>query len=405
MSDNNLDSTQQFYVSRGLKIPDNVRVARYQRLPEMGPNILFFSGGTALHKFSKQLKNFTHNSVHFMTPYDSGGSSAELRAAFDMPAIGDLRARLMALADESVRGMPEIFKLFSYRLSKHANPGELLSELNDMVTGKHPLINAVSEPMRQLIVNQLQFFSDSKPDNFDLHGASIGNLIIAGGYLNNGRHLDPIVFLFSKLVEVKGIVRLTVNDNYHLAVDLEDGKHIIGQHQMTGKEHPPISSKITNMQLSSDLEKIAPVHSCLPEKHRQFILNADLICFPPGSFYSSIMASLLPKGVGSAIAQNDNAKVYIPSLGDDPEMLDLTTDDAIQALLDYMAKDLEQQVPVNQLLSHVLIDSQRSDILKQLNRAKWQALGIQIIEADLITDESAPYYDTEKLIHAILSFT
>ena len=76
-------------VCRTASIPDPLRISRYQKIPELGPRILFFSGGTALTGLSRELKKFTHNSIHFVSPFDSGGSSAKLRHAFDMPAIGD----------------------------------------------------------------------------------------------------------------------------------------------------------------------------------------------------------------------------------------------------------------------------------------------------------------------------
>jgi 2-phospho-L-lactate transferase/gluconeogenesis factor (CofD/UPF0052 family) len=62
-----------------------------------------------------------------ITPFDSGGSSAEIRKAFKMLAVGDLRNRLMALADQSVKGNPEIFLLFSYRFDANATQAELLT--------------------------------------------------------------------------------------------------------------------------------------------------------------------------------------------------------------------------------------------------------------------------------------
>lgn len=93
-------------VTRTGSVPDPIRISRYHKAPELGPRILFFSGGTALDQLSKKLKNFTHNSIHLVTPFDSGGSSAKLRHAFDMPAIGDLRSRMIALADETITGHP-----------------------------------------------------------------------------------------------------------------------------------------------------------------------------------------------------------------------------------------------------------------------------------------------------------
>ena len=66
--------------------------------PPLGPRLVFFTGGTALRDLSRQLIHYTHNSVHLVTPFDSGGSSAALRRSFAMPAVGDIRNRLLALA-------------------------------------------------------------------------------------------------------------------------------------------------------------------------------------------------------------------------------------------------------------------------------------------------------------------
>ena len=70
--------------------------------PPLGPRLVFFTGGTALRDLSRRLTAHTHNSVHLVTTFDSGGSSAALRRAFAMPAVGDLRNRLLALADSAV---------------------------------------------------------------------------------------------------------------------------------------------------------------------------------------------------------------------------------------------------------------------------------------------------------------
>ena len=91
-------------VTHSIRLPDELRLARARRAPEVGPRILFFSGGTAMRGLSRKLKRYTHNSTHLITPFDSGGSSAKLRDAFDMLSIGDIRNRLVALADETVRG-------------------------------------------------------------------------------------------------------------------------------------------------------------------------------------------------------------------------------------------------------------------------------------------------------------
>ncbi|UAA40250.1 GAK system CofD-like protein [Paraneptunicella aestuarii] len=404
-------------VKRTIKIPDHVRLERYRKAPDLGPNVLFFTGGTAIHQFCRRLKNYTHNSTHLMTPFDSGGSSAELRKAFSMPAIGDLRARLMALADEGTKGMPEVYELFIYRLSKKAYQAELQQELDALIQGRHPLIAAVSEPMRQLIQQQLASFGKHKPDNFDLRGASIGNLILTGGYLNSDRQIDPIVYLFSKLVAVRGSVALTVEDNHHLVAELENGDTLIGQHLITGKEHPPINSPINNITLSHALNERHEVKSTISQDIQSKIEQAELICFPPGSFYSSLLANLMPTGVCDAIAVNGNPKVYVPNLGKDPESIGLTTEQSINKLLEFLNQNRSgrdaKSSPYNGMLTHVLLDQHDEYYTGNISTEKWQQSGIQIIRADLVSEEHLPSpssnkhvpekYDPEKLTQTLLS--
>ncbi|MCU7801374.1 MAG: GAK system CofD-like protein [gamma proteobacterium symbiont of Lucinoma myriamae] len=388
-------------ITRTALIPDPIRISRYQKVPELGPDILFFSGGSALNGLSKHLKNFTYNSTHMVTPFDSGGSSAKLRQAFDMPAIGDLRSRLMALANETITGHPEVYRLFTYRLSTQQSQKALSQQLMNLVDGKDALIKAIPNPMRRLIRNLLGVFIQHRPKNFDLKGASIGNLALAGGYLNNHRHLDPVIFLFSKLVGVQGTVRAVVNDNLHLAAELKSGEMVVGQHRLTGKEVRPIQSKIKRLMLSSHPDKYIPAVSRIRNKNYKLIRNAELICFPPGSFYSSLIANLLPEGVASAIADNRNPKIFIPNLGNDPEQFGLSLKDSVDSLLAVMERSCPE-ASTNELLNLILLDSKNGNYKGSLPVAL-KKKGIEIIDTKLISSKSAPYYDPALLTNALLS--
>ena len=392
-------------ITRTVQLPDRVRLSRYLKAPELGPRVLFFSGGSALTATSRVLKRYTHNSIHLVTPFDSGGSSAKLRQAFSMPSIGDLRSRLVALADENITGHPEVYRLFTYRFPQDQPATELLARLEQMIRGKEPLVAAISNPMRRLIRNQLGYFRAAMPDNFDLHGASIGNLILAGGYLNNHKHLDPIIFLFSKLVNVLGTVRAVVNDDLHLAADLEDGSCVTSQQRLTGKEVAPLQSPVSRLFLSSHPDKPKPVKAELRKKNRQLIQQAELICYPPGSFYTSLIANLLPTGVAAAIADTDCPKVYVPNLGQDPEQLGMTLDSAILTLLDYLRADNTDNCATGKLLNFVLLDSKRGNYPSPVSARLLQELDIRIIDTRLISKQSAPYYDAGLLTAALLSLT
>ena len=392
-------------ITRTARLPDPLRISRYRKAPELGPEILFFSGGSALNDVSRVLKNYTYNSTHLITPFDSGGSSAKLRQAFNMPAIGDLRSRMIALADESVTGHPEVYQLFTYRLANAERNSVLSKQLDQMIQGKYPMVAAISNPMRRLIRNQLGYFRDAMPDNFDLRGASIGNLILTGGYLNNHRHLDPIVFLFSKLVGVLGTVRPIVNNNLHLAADLEDGSRIFGQHRMTGKETVPLQSPIKRLRLSGHPDKLVPANAELRKKTRKLISKAELICYPPGSYYSSLIANLLPDGVSAAIACDDRPKVYVPNLGRDPEQIGMTLEQCVITLLEQLRSGISGDCRNEDLLNFILLDSNNGDYPSPFPLSKIEKLGITVIDTRLVTKRSAPHYDPELLVHALLSLT
>lgn len=392
-------------VIRTVEIPDPLRISRYRKIPELGPRILFFSGGSALNSLCKTLKNYTHNSIHLVTPFDSGGSSAELRQAFQMPSIGDLRSRLMALADETVLGRPEVYALFNYRLPKDQSDKELRARVDAMAWGKSNRVADIPNPMRRLIRNQLGYFLDAMPDTFDLRGASIGNLILVGGYLNNHHHLDPIIYLFSKLVNVQGTVRAIVNDNLHLAAELADGSLVSGQHRLTGKEMPPLTSPIRKLLLSKSRDRFVPAVAALRKKNRKLIETAELICFPPGSFYSSLLANLLPAGVGRAVANNDCPKVFIPNLGSDPEQVGMSFEQMVRVLLDQLRADVGSGVGNDKLLNFVLADSKNGNYPSDLTARALRKLDVELIDTRLVSKKSAPYYDEHLLISALLSLT
>ncbi len=392
-------------ITRTLRIPDPVRINRYLKAPELGPRILFFSGGSALTGLSRTLKRYTHNSIHLVTPFDSGGSSAKLRKAFGMPSIGDIRSRLMALADESITGHPEIYQLFTYRLPEDEPPAALRKQLESLAKGKAPLVADISNPMRRLIGHQLGWFLQAMPEGFDLRGASIGNLILAGGYLNHHQHLDPIIFLFSKLVNVQGTVQALVNADLHLAAELEDGRMVTGQHRLTGKETPALDSPIKTLLLSKSLDEYQPADAELRKQTRKLMQSAELICYPPGSFYSSLLANLLPRGVSEAIAGNHCPKVYIPNLGRDPEQIGMHSDRGLQTLLAQLRRGLPEDRQNADLLDFVLLDSANASYPGKLSSKLLAAEGIQVIEAKLVSKQSAPLYDQELLVSALLSMT
>ena len=393
----------QIHFSRTLALPDELRVTRSRRAPELGPRVLFLSGGTALRQLSQALKRYTHNSIHLVTPFDSGGSSAELRSAFGMLSVGDLRNRLMALADETVRGNPEIYRLFAHRLSKNESPDTLRRHLGALADGSDPRVSSVPEPLRQLVRTQLRFFCEAMPSDFDLRGASIGNLILAGGYLSNERRIDSVLFLFSRLVEVRGRVLPSAEADLHLAARLEDGTEIVGQHRLTGKEEAPIASKVGDFYLVDSLDSPKRAEVRATDRALRRIQEADVICYPMGSFYTSLLANLLPIGMGAGIASAHCPKVYIPNMGHDPEQLGMSLGESVERIVTLVRRDAGPDVPVSQIVSCVLVDTRRGVYPRSIDSVKLKELGVQVVDLDLVSDESEPWIDSDRLSQVLVS--
>ena len=391
-------------IERQVRVPDPIKLERYRRTPDLGPRILFFSGGTALKKTSSMLTQYTHNTIHVITPFDSGGSSAVIRNHFKMLAVGDIRNRLMALADQSVLGNPEIYKLFSYRLPKDADEDELRAEFADMMECKHPLVRNIPAPMRKIIRNHFIQFASIMED-FNLRGASIGNIILTAGYISNRRHIDPVIYIFSKLVEVRGIVRPTVNMDIHLAAELENGSFVVGQHLLTGKESSPIAAGIKKLWLAEKLEDSTPCTVKIPRKMTLLINSAELICYPLGSFYSSVVANLLPEGIGKAVGESKCPKVFTPNTGTDPELKGHSLTDQIDKLLYYLRKDDPENISINDVLNFILVDSVNGIYPGGVDKKAINKLGIQVIDCELVSEKSSPYLDPKLLSQALLSLT
>lgn len=363
-----------------------------------GPRVLFFSGGTALTALSHRLIHHTHNSIHIISAFDSGGSSAALRTYFDMPALGDIRSRLIALADISRPQCVAVRDLLSYRLSYIGSNSLLLAELQQIASGDHLLLSKVDSATKQAVCAALQQFLASMPPRFELGGASVGNLVLAGRYLEHNASLADIVAEVAQWLGVLGTVRLVVDESFHLAATLASGALIVGQHLITGKECEPISAPITRLQLSASAATLEPVQPVISQAIADHINSADLICYPPGSFYTSLIATLLPDGVAQAIANNPAPKVFIPNMGTDPEQFGIDTIGAVQRLLHYLGAGT---IAPAKLLNYVLVDPRIGE----------QAIAtlIQVLEPQAITLLRLPelqhyqdgYYDPEELAKAL----
>lgn len=294
---------------------------------------------------------------------DNGGSSSELIRVFGGPGIGDVRSRLVRLIPTEPPS-PErsaISSLFNHRLSS-TSAVDAAAEWQLIVSGTSDLWRSISSAKKELIRSffnllNLEILKRSRPSStFDFTSASVGNLFLTGARLFSGS-FESAIYLLSSICaipdgEVRVIPSINSNFSHHIAAGLANGDVIVGQNNIS---HPAAATALEMHAISPDLahgHKVRPsvdateevedangpgTHPSLRQKNIKFtkdddedlparieriwyinpygqevlppanprvlsaIKEAQAIIYSIGSLYTSIIPSIVLKGVGDAL--------------------------------------------------------------------------------------------------------
>lgn len=364
-------------------------------LPDQEHPLVFFTGGTALKSLSQYLAFRTSGTVHLVTPFDSGGSTAVLRSAFAMPAVGDMRNRLLALADPT-RVTHSLLALCDTRLSKNGNSIELGRSLAALTQEMDPHWKGIETGAGQFLRACLNSFLQAMPADFDLRNASLGNLFMAGDYLSEGRSLYSVLSKFSRLFHIKGVILPIVDENLHLAAVLEDGSTIVGQHLFRHLHSPVRRLFLTVHEPRNGVQAHTVCRPLVATPALKRLRTSSLICYPMGSFYTSVVANLLPEGVGQCVSRQCCPKVFIPNTGEDPELTGLTVLEEVEVLLHTLGADCPEARP-SDLLTHVCMDLRNGKYAGYTRQLEdwFSAKGIVLINRDIVLPDGM-HHDPER---------
>ncbi len=281
-----------------------------------GP-FVFFSGGTALRGLAAELAERHVPSVHLVTTFDSGGSSGVLRNILRLPAVGDLRSRLLSLAPAALPERP----LLEMRLSNTGEEaaGRELRALLSEVRAPRGLKQHRWGCLRRLLLS----FARRLPLETDLRHACIGNFVLAEQCVRGGSLASAVDFL-GRFIGAFGAVRPVTEACADLRVRLANGVEIVGQHRFTGKFFSPIEAPIRQISLT--------MPASAPLRVLDDIRGAGIVCYPVGSFYSSVLAALLPSGIRWALEKIAAPRVFMPNSFPDPELCGQTLLEQVDVL-------------------------------------------------------------------------
>lgn len=362
--------------------------------------LAFFTGGTALRALSRHLAVHAVPAAHIVTTFDSGGSTAALRRAFAMPAVGDIRHRLGALADAAVVP-PRVLDIWEWRSPSEGDADALREELRSLGEAWHPFWLDVPETFAAPLRRYFCDFLARMPAGFDPRGACFGNLVLTGAFLRHDRRLDPALAACARLLSARGSVLPIVEGSFHLAAELENGEILVGQHLFSALTRPVRRLFLTVHDPEHGVREATPCRPRVASRAAAAIGGAGLLCYPMGSFYSSVLANLLPEGVGKLAAAASCPKVFIPNSGLDKECSACAILDQVRLILRTLRVDIPD-APASRLLTHVLVDSRRGSYAGGVDATALQSLGIRVVDAPVVMPDEPQRHDPEAVAACLL---
>ncbi|KAI1098055.1 UPF0052-domain-containing protein [Jackrogersella minutella] len=419
-------------------------------------------------------------SLSYVIPIsDNGGSSSELIRVFGGPGIGDVRSRLVRLipGSETDAERASIKGLFNHRLS--SDPLQARLQWLDIVEGRDELWTNISSEKRELIRSvfnlvNLEIVKRARPSSvFNFAKASIGNLFLTGARVLTGS-LESAIYLLSTICciapTVSALPAINTNFTHHISAGLADGTQITGQNSIS---HPSAPTSLPDDELlgtassqqlrylremeEHDRIEDATLPGSLPTLRKQYIdfskageedlparisriwyINpygheiwplanpkvlqaigrAGAVIYSIGSLYTSIVPSLVLRGVGAALAGSGvRYKVLILNSTVDretgPSEAPLAAADFVRAIARAAAEsqgdfavDERGKGEVRRYVTHLIYLEDEG--APRVNRDELAALGVDCIRAYGRKVEGMMRYDEaglERALEAVIGKT
>jgi uncharacterized cofD-like protein len=276
-----------------------------------------------------------------VTTSDDGGSSGALRRAYGVPAAGDVRNCLVALS----AGANPLAAVFQHRF---AGLGSLA-------------------------------------------GHTLGNLVLtalAERLGDFGRAVDAA----GALLGAKGRVLPASDQPVDLVARLEDGRVVRGE---TGIARA--RGRVAELRLA------AP--AAAPREALEAVLAADVVVLGPGSLYSSVLASLVPRGMPEALRATGATRVLVVNLVTQPGETDgYTAADHVRAVQRHLGDVVDVALVHRGPLPAALAVAHAAEgaAFVEADRREVEALGAVPVVVDLLASGSSARHDPGKLARALL---
>ena len=218
--------------------------------------VVVIGGGTGCPAVMQGLSPYAFDLSAVVTVMDSGGSTGRLRQEFGIPALGDIRRCLSALA--AADAATELFRdLMEYRFR------------GDAALGDH----------------------------------SLGNLVLAA-LVDKAGGLEEGIRTAANLLGLQAAVLPVTLASTHLVGVLQDGTTLEGEAAIDqrGAHHVGVQRVLLDPQVDANPRAVDAIR------------EADVVVLGPGDLYTSVIPNLLVRGIPEALRSTDAIKVFIGNL-------------------------------------------------------------------------------------------
>jgi uncharacterized cofD-like protein len=147
---------------------------------------------------------------------------------------------------------------------------------------------------------------------------------------------------------------------------------------------------------------LQPEHPAAYPEATRAILDADMIVVGPGSLYTSILPNLLVEDLARALMASRGLKVYASNVATQRgETDDYTVTDHVNALLRHLPANPFHFVLANDNLGANLPPQWRVSQVA-FTGDNLSIAGTEVVQADLISDQSPLRHDSKKLAQALM---
>jgi uncharacterized cofD-like protein len=273
------------------------------------PHIVAIGGGGGATQVLKAAQQFADRLTAIIAVTDTGRSTGLARAIGGIPAPGDLRATIATFATD-----PLLADVLQHRLSGAGLP--------------------------------------------QLEGMAFGNLLIAALAQVMGDFAGAVEQVARMAGSSAQILPIATVDT-HLCAELLDGTTVEGEAFVRGLHKPPIKRLFLRDDALAHPPALAAIRA------------ADLVVLGPGSLFTTLLASLLFRGVDDALRAARGKVAYICNTTTQPGQTDgYTTLDHVRRVVDLLGPGT---------LDYVLINRGQPD---PAARARYAADGVFLLQPD-----------------------